>query len=63
MDYRNNPEVLDKNTIIYGHNIYYSDVMFGTLTKLTKKKWRDVEENHYISFNTLDENLTWKIFS
>ncbi len=63
MDYRNNPEVLDKNTIIYGHNIYYSDVMFGTLTKLTKKKWRDVEENHYISFSTLDENLTWKIFS
>lgn len=63
MDYRNNPEVLDKNTIIYGHNIYYSDVMFGTLTRITKKKWREVEENHYITYNTLDENLTWKIFS
>lgn len=63
MDYRNNPEVLDKNTIIYGHNIYYSDVMFGTLTRLTKKKWREVEDNHYITYNTLDENLTWKIFS
>lgn len=63
MDYRNNPELLDKNTIIYGHNIYYSDVMFGTLTRITKKKWREVEENHYITFSTLDENLTWKIFS
>lgn len=63
MDYRNNPEILDKNTIIYGHNIYYSDVMFGTLTRITKKKWREVEDNHYITYNTLDENLTWKIFS
>lgn len=63
MDYRNNATSLDKNTIIYGHNIYYSDIMFATLTNVTKKKWRDNEDNHYITFNTLEENLQWKIFS
>ncbi|MGM9834963.1 MAG: class B sortase [Bacilli bacterium] len=63
MDYRNNATELDKNTIIYGHNIYYSDIMFATLTNVTKSKWLEDEENHYITFNTLNENLQWKIFS
>lgn len=63
MDYRNNPDVLDKNTIIYAHNRYYSGVMFGTLNNVTKKKWQSVDENLVITYNTLDENLKWKVFS
>ena len=63
MDYRNNPENLDDNTIIYAHNRYYSGVMFGTLNKVTKESWYKNEENLYITYNTLYNNLKWKIFS
>ena len=63
MDYRNNKETLDKNTIIYGHNRYYSKVMFGTLNDLTKKSYYDESENKYIVYNTLYGNYRWEIFS
>ena len=63
MDYRNNPKDLQKNTIIYAHNRYYSGVMFGTLNNVLKWKWYSNEENHYITFNTLYENIEWKVFS
>lgn len=63
MDYRNNPKELSTNTIIYAHNRYYSGVMFGTLNNVLKWKWYSKEENHYITFNTLYENIQWKVFS
>jgi sortase B len=63
MDYRNNPNVTDKNTIIYGHNNYHSDVMFATLQNALKPAWYKNEENLYISFNTMNKKMTWKIFS
>lgn len=63
MDYRNNIEELDKNTIIYAHNRFYSGVMFGTLSNVTKKNWLNNEDNYTITFNTLEENLSWKVFS
>lgn len=63
MDYRNNPKELHKNTIIYAHNRYYSGVMFGTLNNVLKWKWYSNEANHYITFNTLYENIEWKVFS
>ena len=63
MDYRNNEEDLDSNTIIYGHNRYYSGVMFGTLNNVTKKRWLNNESNHYITFNTMSKSMTWKVFS
>ena len=63
MDYRNNKETLNKNTIIYGHNRYYSKVMFGTLNDLTKKSYYDESENKYIVYNTLYGNYRWEIFS
>ena len=52
MDYRNDEQNLDSNTIIYGHNRYYSGVMFGTLNNVTKKKWLNNADNQYITFNT-----------
>ena len=63
MDYRNDEQDLDSNTIIYGHNRYYSGVMFGTLNNVTKKKWQNNEANHYITFNTMYKSMKWKVFS
>ena len=63
MDYRNDEQNLDSNTIIYGHNRYYSGVMFGTLNNVTKKKWLNNADNQYITFNTLYKSMTCKVFS
>lgn len=63
MDYRNNIDELDDNTIIYAHNRFTSGVMFGTLPNLRKSNWLNNKNNHYITFNTLYEEGRWKIFS
>ena len=63
MDYRNSIYSLDSNTIIYGHNMYYSGVMFGTLTKAYKKDWYTNPDNLVISFNTIYETMNFQIFS
>jgi sortase B len=63
MDYRNSSYNLDANTIIYGHNMYYSGVMFGTLTKVYKKDWYTNPENLIISFDTIYESMNYEIFS
>ncbi len=63
MDYRNNEKELQQNTIIYGHNMYYSGVMFGTLHKTANKSWYENKENLTISFNTMYETMDWEIFS
>ena len=63
MDYRNSIEHIHANTIIYAHNRFSSGVMFGTLPDIKKDKWLNNKENHYITFNTLYETGTWKIFS
>ncbi len=62
-DYRNNFETLDDNTIIYGHNKYLNQTMFGTLDKVLDEDWLSFEENRTITFNTLYEEHTFKIFS
>lgn len=63
MDYRNSVYNLDANTIIYGHTMYYSNVMFGTLSKTYKKDWYTNPDNLIISFNTLYETMNFEIFS
>lgn len=63
MDYRNNIDEFDSNTLIYAHNRFTSGVMFGTLPNLRKKNWFEKEENNYITFNSLYQNMTWRIFS
>ena len=62
MDYRNNPDNLDKNTIIYGHNIK-TGIMFGTLKNTLSSSWYKNSENYVISFNTKNETINWRIFS
>lgn len=63
MDYRNDPMNLDRNNIIYGHNMYYSGVMFGSLHKTANKNWYTNPDNQIITYNTLYENMKFKIFS
>lgn len=63
LDFRNDSMNLDKNNIIYGHNMYYSGVMFGTLHKTANANWYTNPENQIITYNTLYENMRFKIFS
>ena len=62
MDYRNNSKELDKNTIIYGHNIKQG-IMFGTLKYALNSSWYKKESNQIITFNTPTKNMKWRIFS
>lgn len=63
MNYYNNPKELDRNTIIFAHNRFYSGVMFGTLNKLTKSNWYDMANENLITFNTLYQDNLWEVFS
>ena len=63
MDFRNSDKVLNDNTIIYGHNMYYSGVMFGTLHKVLNSSWYNNEENLTIDFDTIYESMKWQIYS
>ena len=63
LDFRNDAMNLDKNNIIYGHNMYYSGVMFGTLYKTYNKNWYTNPDNQMITYNTLYEDMEFQIFS
>ncbi len=63
MDFRNSDKFLNDNTIIYGHNMYYSGVMFGTLHRVLYSSWYNNEENLNIQFDTMYESMTWRIYS
>ncbi len=63
MDYRNNDYEMDDNTIIFGHTMYYSSVMFGTLSNALKKSWYSNTENLIITFDTIYESHKYQIFS
>ena len=62
MDYRNNKDTLNSNTIIYGHNIR-GGIMFGGINSMFSKSYLAKEQNNYIIFNTANANMKWKIFS
>ena len=63
MDYRNNLNNLSDNIIIYGHNRYYSGIMFGTLPNTLKQSWYQEAENQIITLDTLYETLHYQVFS
>ena len=54
---------LNKNTILFAHNRYYSGIMFGTLHNLTKKNWYSEAENISLFYNTMYEEMEWEVFS
>lgn len=63
MNHQNNSRNLNKNTILFAHNRFYSGVMFGTLHKLTEEKWYSQASNISIFYNTLYDELEWEVFS
>ena len=56
MDYRNNSNFEDFNTIVYGHNMK-NDTMFGTLTNYEKQDYFNEHKNMYL----FTENKNFKI--
>lgn len=62
-DYRNNLDDLDENTIIYGHNKYLNQTMFGTLNNVLSDEWLANPDNQFITFNNLYKEMRWQIFS
>lgn len=60
-DYRNAMMTLDRNTVIYGHNMRHDDKIFGTL-----EKYRETEtfkQNPIIKMSTLYGDYTFKIYA
>ena len=62
MDYRNDYNVLDDNTIIYGHSRKDGSI-FGTLKNVLNTTWQNNKDNYVIYFSTLKENMLFQIFS
>lgn len=61
-DHRNNFDVLDKNTIIYGHNRRNS-TMFSNLKLLLNSNYFKEDSNKYFYFITKNANYAAEIFS
>lgn len=62
MDYRNSINVMSQNTIIYGHNIN-GGLMFGSLRYTLNPSWYKKATNQIITFNSINKNMKWQIFS
>ena len=62
LDYRNNINNLDQNTIIYAHS-RKDKTMFGSLTNVLKNNWLKNQNNYIIKLSTTKENTLWQIFS
>jgi len=62
MDYRNSIDALDRNTIIYGHR-NSKGLMFGTLKNVLEKSWYTNKNNQVITFNSVNADMKWQIFS
>ncbi len=60
-DYRNNLYFLDRNTVVYGHNMRYSDLIFGMLEDYRTVK--GFKKAPTIQCNTIYDELTWKVYA
>lgn len=62
MDYRNDSENLDKNTIIYAHS-NLDKTMFGSLSSVLNPEWLKNRDNGILNFANSSGITDWKIFS
>ncbi len=62
MDYQNNPNLTDQNTVLYGHMMYYGDEMFGVLKHFFDQKYADESEKLFTLTNERGV-YTYRIFS
>ena len=61
MDFRNDPNMNDDNTIFYGHNLL-NNTSFGSVSKMFNNKWF-TDSNHKIILLTQDALYTYEVFS
>ena len=62
MDYRNNRDLNNKNTILYAHG-RMDKTMFGSLYMTQYSSWYQDKSNHIIRISTELENTLWQVFS
>lgn len=60
MDFRNSPELKEKNIILYGHHMKDGS-MFNNINKYKNKDF--FYQNNLIRFDTLYEDYIWEVFS
>ncbi|PGZ94145.1 SrtB family sortase [Bacillus pseudomycoides] len=60
MDYKNSGDQLDKNIILYGHNMKDAS-MFGSLKNFLDQDY--YQSHRFISFDYLGSTYEWEIFS
>ena len=62
LDYRNNMDNLDKNTILYAHGLM-NNAMFGSLRRTVKQDWAKNKNNRIIKISTPNSMLLFEVFS
>ncbi|MDD6879454.1 MAG: class B sortase [bacterium] len=62
LDYRNNINGDDKNTILYAHG-RLDTTMFGSLKNILKSNWYENSNNYVVKMSTENENSLWQVFS
>jgi len=62
LDYRNNANLLDKNTIIYGHGLI-NNTMFGSLRNAYDENWYKNTDNQIIKIYTDKGFILYQLFS
>ncbi len=62
LDFRNNIDNLNYNTVIYGHG-RKDNTMFGSLKSTLTNEWYSNKDNHIIKLSTQKENMIFQIFS
>lgn len=62
MDYRNNVDYYDTNTILYAHG-RLDNTMFGSLREVIKDSWYMNKENHIIKYSNDKSSSLWQVFS
>lgn len=62
MDYRNNINELNQNTVIYAHG-RWDTTMFGSLKNIFKNKWYNNTDNYVVHLSTPTYNSLWQVFS
>lgn len=62
LDYRNDINNLNQNTIIYGHG-RWDKTMFGTLKNILTNGWLNDNQNFVVRMVTENESTMWQVFS
>ena len=61
VDYRNDMNNINKNTIIYGHSGLKGNIMFSSLKNVLNENWYNNSNNLNISFSIKEKEYKWKI--